>query len=167
MSVVEDPRIAALAGQGDGEHLAEKVQRDPGAFMLDDVLGELARSVDKPDVTFPVRTRPGWAVRFSTRVDADEVKAWTKAATVDGDVDLFQLQLLTLAGQCRSLVRNGQDLGATFGHEQIMGLYGAVLVAECVRSFYGDDTLVTSTYASLLEHTGAGERLDPTTGSSG
>lgn len=165
MTAVDDPRISATATPAPSP--SGQVDRNADRFLRGEILAELNRTVDHEDVVFAVRTRPGWSVRYSTDIDADLVDEWTKNSRTDEGISVFRLALHTLAGQCRGFVRSGEQIPLTFASPEMLEVYGALLAPECVRAFYGDDTLVTSTYTSLLNETGAGERLDPTTGSSG
>lgn len=168
-STFTDPRIDDPEAA-----LARDVERSPNATLRREVLAELKVQIDRPDVVLEVPTRPGWSVRFTTRLDADFLAAWTKQASTRDGLDQFRLSLLTVAGLCRGLVRNGEEVTAngqtvTFTSPELGDLYGTVDAASTVRAFYGDDVVVSNTYLALLEACGSGNRVvtvDPTTGSS-
>lgn len=138
-----------------------------------DVLEEVAKPVEHDDVVFPVKTRPGWAVRYATVIDMDQVKRWRKSAgegTRKG-LDEVRFACILMANLCRGISRNGEDLldgdeePVTFGTKELWQLYDTSKAADTVRAFYGDDIYLASTLDGLLIETGIGEEvapLDPT-----
>lgn len=153
------PRMEAPAGD-----LDKAVDRIPGATLRREVLAELEVKIAKPDVTFEVPTRPGWSVRYATKLDADLLREWTKTASGDQ----FTLSLLTLAGQCRGIVRQGEEMGFTFASPEFRDLYKALDATVAVRAFFGDDVAVSSAYIALIEACSSGAQVvtvDPTNGS--
>lgn len=140
-----------------------------------DILSELKRDTQRPHVILAVPDRPGWAVEFDTNLNADLLKVWTHEATGPNErgvieTDLFELALLTIAGQCRALHRGGQPLQLdgetlTFTSTFMAETYGAVGATATVRAFYGNDNVVAAVYERLQQEARAGS-LDPTEGSS-
>lgn len=166
MSEITDPRVSASRPPVDDPDLTSN-----GELSLLDVLKEVAEPFDSPDVVFSVRTRDGWAVRYSTDIDADQLKLWQKRSKDQrGDIEEIRLASIMLANLCVGLIRNGNDLTdngepVTFAHPDIWRLYNASRAADAVRSFYSLDTYLVSTCNSLLREAGWGEEiqaLDPT-----
>lgn len=175
-----DPRVGALD--------VSRETGDPDLFPRDHdhldplaALAEIAEPVDMPDAIVPHRFRPGWAVRYSTVVDSDDVKRWRKASTLrkgspKEELDEARFACIGLGNLCLAIIRNGEELidPATgeplkFGSRPIRELYGAETVAECVRKFYSNDPYLGATFEAVLREAGVGEEveaLDPTQPSS-
>lgn len=144
--------------------------------LKDSVLTELKRTITHRDVTLAVPDRPGWSVDFASDLNADLMRRWSKQAThVDPetklpDTDLFELALLTIAGQCRGIRKDGELLNVdgakvTFTSPLMVEAYGSPDVRVTVREFYGADSVVVGVFTRLQEESQAGS-LDPTTESS-
>jgi hypothetical protein len=140
-----------------------------------DVLAELKRDTRRPNITLAVPDRPGWSVEYDVDLNADLLKAWTNEATgpnLRGDLetDMFELALLTIAGQCKALHRGGEPLvidgeTITFTSTFMAETYGSMSTTETVRLFYGNDNVVAAVYERLQREAQAGS-LDPTERSS-
>lgn len=144
-----------------------------GETSLLDLLKDISAPVEPDPILLPVRTRDGYAVRYSLVIDADRLKIWNRQATSQGKTDEIKFASIVLANLCVGLVKNGVDLvdngdPVTFAHPFIWNSYGVDNVAAAVRKFYGLDTYLASTCNSLLGEAGVGEDvipLDPTNGS--
>lgn len=165
-----DPELGALPRDPDLDVLDEEADRGGDADPLA-ALAELAQPVDMPDVIVPHRFRPGWAVRYSTVLDSDDLKRWRKRATdrkgAKETVDETRMACIILANLCRALIRNGAEvLGPdeqplTFAHPAVWKLYDAQRAADAVRGFYGNDPYLGATLEAVLAAAGVGEEVEP------
>lgn len=142
------------------------------------VLAEIAGEVELADIVVPHRYRPGWAVRYSTEIDNDDLKRWRKAAKATGaagkrgEIDDLRFACISLANLCQAVIRNGEEVtdGAgtvlTFANGAMRKLYRVERAADVVRKFYGNDPYLGATFDTVLREAGVGdevETLDPTT----
>jgi hypothetical protein len=156
------------------EQMTRAVEKSAPAKVLEgDMLRELTKKVHRPDIVLPVPDRPGWAVRYSVMLNTEEQEIWLKAATDKQakTVNMFRLSLLTLAGQCTGILRDGElvelDGGPlTFSSKALADMYQSIDPGVTVREFYGNDVVVGSVYSALVEAAGVGDRLGPTNASS-
>lgn len=139
---------------------------------------ELADDVTVESPTFPVPTRPGWAVTYSAGFDGDDVKEWARRARdrkAPTGVDQLRLACILLANTCQAVRKNDQPLtedgeDLTFRSPELQAIYGTKTAAETVRLFYGGprhqgDGHILAHSQELLKLAGFDadvERLDPT-----
>lgn len=185
MTALDDPPTFAAPGvsrpdvpretdgtDGDLDLAAHRDELDPLA-----ALAEIAEPIEMPDAIVPHRLRPGWAVRYSTVVDLDDVKRWRKRAKAPGkkdELDEIRFACIVLANLCQALLRNnlevtGPDGPLTFASPQVWQTYNATRAADAVRAFYGNDPYLVATLDAVLAAAGVGEEveaLDPTRPSS-
>lgn len=164
LGMPRDPDLDGLEEELDGDHL--------------DALGalaELAAPVVMEDTVIPHRFRKGWAVRYATVLDADDLKRWRKRALIrkgrTEEVDDIRLACIVLANLCREILRNGSPVLApddaddlkplTFAHPAMWRLYGADRAATAVRKFYGNDPYLVATLEAVLAEAGVGEEVEP------
>lgn len=146
------------------------------------VLAEIAEPLELHDTVIPHRYREGWAVRYSTEIDLEDIKRWRKAAKAPGkagragEVDELKLACIVLGNMCEAIMRGGVELTdgqaqpLSFRSPEMRRLYDASTVADVVRKFYGHDPYLVGVLDALLVEAGVGddvETLDPTLASSG
>lgn len=136
-------------------------------------LTELAAPVVMPEVVLPHRFRAGWAVRYSTELDADDLERWRKRAKrpgkagMRGEIDEIRLACILLANLSKGLERNGAPVldeerrPLTFAHTKVWEIYGAARAADAVRKFYGNDPYLLATLEAVLAAAGVGEEVEP------
>jgi hypothetical protein len=140
-----------------------------------ELLADFGRAIKPRTITLLVPDRPGYSVDFDVRLNADLITAWTKEATGtdakgEPQMDYFTLELLTIAGQCRGIRRDGELVRIdgeilTFTSPFMTETFGSVMATETVRLFYGDDNAVAAVFARIQTEAAAGS-LDPTAESS-
>jgi hypothetical protein len=163
------PTFAApgLAGMPGIQAPADAALKNPADRTVKaDVLAELSRAIKPKSVTLAVPDREGYSVDFDCRLDADILAGYSKMATTDGELDIFVLSLLVIAGQCRGIRRHGEVLEVDggpllFTSPALMETYGSIEVTSTVRRFYGDDNAVAATFGRIQREAQAGS-LDPT-----
>lgn len=132
---------------------------------LEALRGELTAAVVMPEVTLPVGTRPGYAVRYRTDVSQQQLDAWRKAAKDRKRADGFageRFAALILANTCQAIIRGGRvvtDDGGpvTFRSRPFLALLEVARVADAVTRFYGADAHVDSAARMVLVEAGWGE----------
>lgn len=143
--------------------------------LLQELTEEAGRKLDGT-VRYPVDTRPGWFVEFSTNITLNEFKRWQKAATKgkgnNKNVEIDLISQLPLVEKNTSILkRKGADIVAihgkdgkplTFRHEEFTELFGGVDLVAATK-FLGDGPTV-SIAQDLLDEAGYGtgvEAIDP------
>jgi hypothetical protein len=154
-----------------GHPSAPPAEPDPdtvGIAELDDLeqlREDLGREVELPEVTLPVGTRPGYAVRYRTDVSQGQLDAWRKAAKDRRRADGFageRFASLILANTCQAIVRGGRVVTedgepVTFRSREFLDLTGVNRAADAVQKFYGADAHVDSAARSVLLEAGWGD----------
>lgn len=145
---------------------------------LDALRAELGEEVTTADVVLEVPGRPGYAVRYGTTIDYEELSAWRKRAkdkSSPSGVDELRLAAIILANRCTGIIRQGTEVlvdgePLTFARRELQELVDAGSAREAVIRLYGRDPHVMATAGEVLREAGydddvasAGE--DPTTDS--
>lgn len=175
-----DPRLAGDPGEvdlarsglgalGAGDDHDDTIVGPEEPLSALDSLRELAQPIELPDVTFPNRYREGWAVTYSTAIDAEkQLKPWRKAARgKKGELDEIRFATIVLANLCIGVSKGGVPVRGedgellTFRHPDMRALYGVGKAGEAARAFYGNDPYMAATLDALLREAGVGEEVEP------
>ncbi len=154
------------------------------ATPLDQLRAEITAPVVAAPITLEVPGRTGYAVRYLTDLDHDQVDMWRRQSTRRApgkgqtqEINTLKLAELILAHQCEAIIRQGADVVVddeplVFASRTMMAITGTSKVRDAVRKFYGRDADVISAGDAVLEAAGyldtaeevegASERLDPT-----
>lgn len=132
---------------------------------LDLLRAELAGERPPLEVTLDVPAREGYAVRYSTDIAYEEVKAWRKRSADKSNpsgFDELKFAGIVLAVKCLAVLRRGEEVDLdgevlTFRHPEFLGLFGATRAADGVAAFYVRDGHVTATANRLLDEAGFGD----------
>lgn len=132
---------------------------------LDTLRADLAADVKLPDVTIPVETRPGYAVRYRLDVSQQQLDAWRKLAKDrkrDGGIASERFSALILANTCTAIVRAGKVVTEdgepiTFRSREFLELTGSARAADGVGKFYGLDAHVDAAARRVLVDAGWGD----------
>lgn len=138
------------------------------ASPLDAIRAELAAEVEQNDITLEVPGRPGYAVRYATKLSYEQLMGWRKRAVDKAmplGVDELRLAALVCANQCRAILRHGEEIttdGAplTFASPQFHELLEVGRSTDAVRQFYGRDFDVAAASNRILDAAGMGETAE-------
>lgn len=120
--------------------------------------------------TYDVEGRPGWQVKFSTAIEADDVKRYQKNAQGKRkrpeDADTIIAAVQPLIERNVGIYWNGDLLtdeageAILFGHREFISLYGDIDAITAVRTFMGDGQAL-SMGGSLYAEAGYGADMTP------
>lgn len=153
---------------------------------LDQLRASMAQEPDVEEfVTLKVTARPGVSVKYSTDLDNETIEMWRRASRrkkarpgQDAETDELKFACLVLAGQCKGVLTNGQEVfdddgrPLTFASPLLWDMVGAagqqMDPMTVIRKFYVRDAHVSLTSGEILLDAGFGdevERESPTTAS--
>jgi hypothetical protein len=123
--------------------------------------------------TLPAAGRPGYEVRFTTRIDYEDYAAWMKEAQdpdMPNGLNELRLGCIVLANCCRGIIRNGEEIVTdgkpmTFVSPALHSLLGVERAVDAARRFYDRDPNTTKTASAVLAaagYDGKGLSTDPT-----
>jgi hypothetical protein len=157
--VYEFPGVGAVGGDP---------ANPPVGSPLDALRAELAEDLtrDEPTETYPITARDGWAVRYSTAIDHELLRAWQRASVDGKTIDELALALKILAGQCRAIVFQDADVTdngepCVFYSPPILELTGTGRPVDAIRKLYRFDAAVQSTANAVLGAAGYGDEATP------
>lgn len=162
------PGLTGAADLDDGGDL-----RPTPRSALEELKALVDAEVELEPVTYDVPTRPGWSIRYSRGITAEQIAHWAGRAAdknKPGGLNQIKWGCLVLATQCEAILHRGQhptETGQpiTFRDPDLLALQDTKSTSEAVRRFYGgkahhgDGPIVAQAYALL---TAAG--YDPETG---
>ena len=150
--------------------IGEPPAASTGPTVLDALLADLAAEREHKTVTLPVPMREGYAVRYTTAVTYDNLRAWQEHAGGDE----MRMALIVLGNTARAIVRDGADVvdetqkPVRFDHDAIKELARRAKVdtdrtTAVIRWFYNRDADVLRAGRSVLQGAGylGGDAEDP------
>lgn len=137
--------------------------------LLDDLRADLAADLAE-HFELDVPGRPGWRVRFSNDVSADELDNWqnqAKSKRHQGGLDGGKFARLIVSNKAIALLRGGEvlrdayDEEFTFRHREFWALVGATSAADAVKAVYQLDGSIDAASRAVLSAAGWGDDLTP------
>jgi hypothetical protein len=134
----------------------------PSLNALDSLRADFLGETDDDIVALPVRGRDGYEVRYSTRIQYEQLAAWRKRSedkSMPGGINELLLGCVVLANCCRGIIRHGEEIVSageplTFTSPALHNLLGVDRAVDAVRKFYGRDPRVTKTATAVLAAAG-------------
>jgi hypothetical protein len=134
---------------------------------------DFAAETEEDVQTFPVKGRPGYEVRLSTRIPYEDFAAWRKRCedkSMPGGLNELRFGCIVLANTCRGILRDGEEIVSdgeplTFASPALHRLLGVERAVDAVRRFYGRDPNVNRAASAVLTAAGWGGEdsdADPT-----
>lgn len=139
-----------------------------GKSPLDLLREEVASEHAIPTINLEVPTRDGWAVRFRTDLEQEQLKAFNRRAetkkrnpiTGEKEVDELKLSRMILGTYSVAVLRDGvvvetEDGDAlTLAHPEFLAMVGATTVSEAVQRWYVTDGGVIQVGRAFMSATG-------------
>ncbi|QWY81923.1 hypothetical protein SEA_SICARIUS2_18 [Arthrobacter phage Sicarius2] len=171
----EEARIYAE----DGIHSRRAAEPKKTLSVFDELKEEADRELES-FVTYENTVRPGWFMRFSTTIDAKDIRRYEAHARGTGkkrraaeDSDLIKGNAVMLADKCVAILRGGtddehivvdpeHDEEITFTSEAFVDLFAdsTGTVQSALQKFLGDAQLMKLA-GSLLSEAGYDEEMQP------
>jgi hypothetical protein len=153
----------------DGTKRSQSVADAPNTLSL--LATALAEEVSKPDVTYVVPGRPGFAVTFDTNITVPQIERLRKACRskhTENNFDSLKFGCIMIANQSKAILLNGEvqtnvdgapltlrseEIHQFLGVDNYIGQAGSVAI-EAVKKFYGYDGHIMNVSGELLTAAG-------------
>lgn len=160
------------------EKRSHRAQEKPTLSVFDELKEEAGRELER-FVTYENSVRPGWFMRFSTTIDAKEIRRYeahargAKKRRNPEDADLIKGNAVMLSDKCVAILRGGtsdehivvdpdEHEDVTFTSEAFVDLFSdeTGTVQSALQKFLGDAQLMKLA-GSLLSEAGYDEDMQP------
>lgn len=179
-SAPDQPRRIDVGAIG----LDDEVVSDPSMLSnpdrlpnpLDALAAAIKQEVVREDVTFPVPSRPGMTIRYSTAVDMEHVQNWRRSShdkSAQDNFNVLKFSMLIIANTAKAFAFEGQEAFGgdgeriSFTSPEVGEWTGQKRALDRVRVIFANDGHIISTAGEVMEAAGYGDEImeadpDPT-----
>lgn len=176
----DQPRVIDVGLVGLDEDVVENPSMLSNPDRLSNPLDALREAVKQQvvseDVTYPVPTRPGMSVRYSTTVDMEHVQLWRRSSndkTAPDNFSVLKFSMLIIANTAKAFAFEGQEPTGgdgepiTFVSPEVGEWTGHKRALDRVRAIFANDGHVIATAGEIMQAAGYGDEImeanpDPT-----
>lgn len=141
---------------------------DKEPTLLEELIEEIAKKVEKPEIEIALPARPSVSLSFSPNITQYELRQWRRKSTEkkSGELDSLKFACQIVGHTCTGIYIHGEQVfdedgnAITFGSPAVMKMTNtAVPIPDAIQAFFGIDPHIESAALAILEAAGYGEEL--------